>query len=170
MKPDIRIIAHDIRSTHNIGSLIRTADALGIGKIYFTGYTPYPAHSNDSRIPHEAAKIDRQINKTALGAQHSVALECHADITELIAELKMKGYEICALEQSKNSQSLISYKPAPKLAVLLGREVEGIEPGLLKIADRILEIPMLGKKESLNVVQAAAITLYHLRFYDDIIN
>ncbi len=162
---EIIIIAHNIRSTYNIGSIFRTADGLGINKIYLTGYTPYPLILNDERLPHLSAKITRAITKTALGAEKSVKFEHHSNITELIKQLKRNNYKILALEQDKNSLNIISYHPPQKIALIIGREVEGIEPELLKLADDIIAIPMLGQKESFNVSQATAIALYHLKYY-----
>ena len=78
--------------------------------------------------------------------------------------MKNDGFTITALEQHQNSLSLPEYTVPDKIAIIVGREVEGIEPEILGICDSILEIPMLGKKESLNVAQAAAIALYHCRF------
>ncbi len=162
--PKIVIIANNLRSTHNIGSLFRTADGLGINKIYLTGYTPYPMVLNDQRLPHISKKIDLAIAKTALGAHKTVPFEHHDNITTLIKQLKLDNYKIIALEQTKNSLNIINYQPPKKIALLIGREVEGIEPELLELADDIIVIPMLGKKESFNVVQATAIALYHLKY------
>lgn len=164
MNHKIIIIAHNLRSAHNVGSLLRTADGLGAEKIYLTGYTPFPYTSGDSRLPHLAAKIDRQIAKTALGAQNSVAWEHHENIIDLLARLKNNGYQIVALEQTEHSQPLSSYTPNNKIAIILGREVEGIEDAVLRAADTHVEIPMSGKKESFNVVIAAGIALYHCRY------
>lgn len=158
------MIAHDIRSTHNVGSLMRTAEGLGVRKMYFTGYTPYPIAKNDSRLPHIARKLDAQIQKTALGAQETLLWTRTQDIMALIAELKDQGYEVVGLEQHKGSTPLNNYDAPKKVALLIGREVEGIEPSLLAMCDDILEIPMKGKKESFNVVQAAAMAMYHFRF------
>ncbi len=158
------VIAHDIRSCHNVGSLLRTAEGLGVDTVWFTGYTPYPGKPNDDRLPHIAAKIDKDINKTALGTQNSVAWETSEDLRSVITKLKRSGYHIIALEQDKRALSLVDYKPGAKTAILLGREVEGIDPEILELCDDIVEIPMLGKKESFNVVQAAAMMLYHCRF------
>lgn len=160
----IVVIAHDIRSTHNVGSLLRTCDGLGVEKIYFTGYTPYPATPDDTRLPHIAGKLAKQIEKTALGAEKSVTWEHQADAHTCFKKLKHEGYELVALEQSPQSISLPDYHPPEKVAVLLGREVEGIAPELLQLCDKTIEIPMFGTKESFNVVQAAAIALYALRF------
>jgi 23S rRNA (guanosine2251-2'-O)-methyltransferase len=165
MMRDIIIIAHDIRSSHNVGSLLRTAEGLGITKVFCTGYTPYPAGSTDSRLPHLALKIDRQIHKTALGAEKNLAWEHRDDVLPLLTELKANGYTVAALEQSTSSIALPDFTAPQKVALMIGREVEGIEQELLNRCDTIIEIPMSGKKESFNVVQAAAMALYHLRFF-----
>ena len=96
-------------------------------------------------------------------AEASAAWEHHEDINTLLDELHAQGYTIAALEQSPASISLPAYRPTEKTALLIGREVEGIDPNLLSRCDIILEIPQYGEKESLNVVQATAIALYHLR-------
>jgi 23S rRNA (guanosine2251-2'-O)-methyltransferase len=166
---EIALIVHDIRSCHNVGSLLRTADGLGIEHVYLTGYTPYPVEKDDSRLPHLTAKIGRQIHKTALGAENTVAWSHAESAPAVIAQLKRGGYRIAALEQSEAAVPLQSFQAkGQKLALLLGREVDGIEAELLKLADIVLEIPMLGRKESFNVVQAAAMALYHCRFLADI--
>lgn len=161
---DIVLIAHDIRSCHNVGSLLRTAEGLGITTVYLTGYTPYPTKQNDSRLPHIAEKLTKQISKTALGAENTIAWEQSDNIEPILAKLKTDGYVLTGLEQTKDSTLLHEYQPPVKVALLLGREVEGIDPEILKLLDKTLEIPMFGSKESFNVVQAAAMSLYHLRF------
>lgn len=164
MSRSIIVIAHDLRSTHNVGSLLRTAEGLGVKHVYLTGYTPYPHQKADTRLPHEAAKIHRAIQKTALGAESSQAWSREDDLDVLLARLKGEGYLLAALEQADNAVRLPDWQPTDKVAILLGREVEGIEPEILKKMDITLEIPMYGTKESFNVVQAAAMSLYHLRF------
>lgn len=162
---DIVVIAHDIRSTHNVGSLLRTCEGLGVNRVYCTGYTPYPTLAkHDIRLPHIAAKLTKQIHKTALGAEDLVPWSHEESIESLIATLKKDGFTVVGLEQAENSIQLPAFQPPSKIALLLGREVEGIEPTLLNLCDSTLEIPMLGRKESFNVVQAAAIALYKLRF------
>lgn len=158
-------MAHNLRSTHNVGSLLRTAEGLGVTRLYLTGYTPYPAHDGDTRLPHLAAKLSRQIDKTALGASATLPWEHREDIFVTLNELRAAGYAIAALEQTTDSIALPSYVPAEKLCIILGREAEGIEPEVLAAADLTLEIPMFGRKESFNVVQAAAMALYHCTFY-----
>jgi 23S rRNA (guanosine2251-2'-O)-methyltransferase len=163
----IILIAHNIRSCHNVGSLIRTAEGLGIQEVILSGYTPYPllpANQNDNRLPHEAVKISKQIYKTALGAEQTLAWRHEPDVIQAIDNLKSADWRIVAIEQADNSQVLPDYHPLQKVALLVGREVEGIEHEVLEICDDIVEIPMLGHKESYNVAQAAAMALYHCRF------
>jgi tRNA G18 (ribose-2'-O)-methylase SpoU len=158
----IIVIAHNLRSTHNVGSLIRTCEGLGINRLYFTGYTPYPLSNNDPRMPHLAQKIDKQIHKTALGAELDLDWKHIDDIEQLITDLKSDNFVICGLEQDKSSMNLADFTPPERIALILGREVEGIEASVIELCDQLIEIPMFGKKESFNVVQAAAMTLYHL--------
>ena len=161
---DIILVAHNLRSTHNVGSLLRTADGLGVSALYMTGYTPYPLMGSDARLPHLAQKIDKQIAKTALGAEKSLHWHYESDIALLLEKLRAQGYQIVALEQGAQAIELPRYKPSSKLAIIVGREVEGIEPEVLALADQVIQIPMLGAKESFNVAQAAAMALYHCRF------
>ena len=156
------LIAHNLRSIHNVGSLLRTAEGLGVEQVYLTGYTPYPSRSGDKRLPHLANKLDKQLAKTALGAEKQLGV--HTEIEEIILMLQEKGYKIAAVEQIDGSVKLPDLKPTSKLAVIVGREVEGIESEIIELCDFAVEIPMFGKKESFNVVQAAAMVLYHCRF------
>jgi 23S rRNA (guanosine2251-2'-O)-methyltransferase len=158
------LIAHNLRSCHNVGSLLRTAEGLGIYKVYLTGYTPYPMTDNDTRLPHESAKLHKQIQKTALGAEKTQTWEHTADVLKLIEDLKREGFRTAALEQAPQSKLLPEYRAEGKTALVLGREVEGVEPEVLAACEDVLEIPMVGKKESFNVVQAAAMALYHITF------
>jgi len=158
------VIAHNMRSTHNVVSLLRTAEGFGIQKVYFTGYTPYPKlPKNDTRLPHLAAKLDKAIQKTALGAEKLVNWEHCEDVFIVLDKLKSEGYYVCALEQTKHSIALKDFTPPAKTALVLGSEVTGIPDDILKECTAALVIPMYGKKESFNVVQAAAIALYELR-------
>ena len=164
MNRELVVIAHDIRSTHNVGSLLRTCEGLGITHVYLTGYTPYPElPSGDTRLPHIAQKLGRQIHKTALGAELLVPWSHNPNISACLEQLQQDGYQLVALEQTASSIPLVSYKAPRKVALLLGREVEGIEPAILAKCDDTVEIPMYGRKESFNVVQAAAMALYALR-------
>lgn len=160
----IIVIADNIRSTHNVGSLLRTADGLGVERVLLCGITPYPKQAEDPRLPHLADKLDRQIEKTALGASRTVQWEYYEQIQDVLENLQIHGYTVVALEQADNSVPLNTYQPKEKVALLIGNEVDGIKPETLALVDTILEIPMFGSKESFNVVQAAAMALYHLRF------
>jgi tRNA G18 (ribose-2'-O)-methylase SpoU len=119
---------------------------------------------SDDRLPHIAQKLTKQIHKTALGAEQTQSWTQSSELSEVITHFRSRGYIIAGLEQTATSVKLSDFKPSEKIVLLLGREVEGIDPHLLKLLDVTLEIPMFGKKESFNVVQAAAMSLYHLRF------
>lgn len=160
---EIILLLNDIRSTHNVGSLLRTAECMGVNKVIFTGYTPYPQADNDKRLPHIVRKLNKDIAKTALGTETMISWKNENDITSVIKDLRDKNYQIIALEQNPRSIPLSNLEPADKVALLIGSEVEGVDPPLLALCDTIVEIPQYGKKESLNVVQATAIALYALR-------
>ena len=158
--PEIILIAHNIRSTHNIGSIFRTAEGFGVKKIILSGYTPYPKIPNDPRLPHISEKTTSQIHKTALGAELLVPFEYHETLD--LGTLDLADFELVALEQATTSISLRDYKPPEKIALLLGEEVHGITPEQLTQVTDIIEIPMFGTKESFNVSVAAGIALYAL--------
>lgn len=164
MENEIILLAHNLRSCNNVGSLLRTAEGLGIKKVYLTGYTPYPKLKNDKRLPYIRDRVDHKIVKTSLGAENYIDWAHREDIEDVIEELKKNKFKVVALEQTKKSINLNDYSSQNKIALLVGREVEGIEPEILNLVDHILSIPMLGKKESFNVVQAAAMALYKFRF------
>jgi|AntRauTorckE6833_2_1112554.scaffolds.fasta_scaffold35731_1 tRNA G18 (ribose-2'-O)-methylase SpoU len=150
------LILHNIRSVLNVGAIFRTADAIRIDKIYLTGYTPAPI----DRFGRE--RID--LAKSALGAERSVDWESFDNVLGLINLLKKEGFEFLSLEQSENS---IDYKKiakniSNKTVVVLGNETDGIDKKILEQSDKIVEIPMRGKKESLNVSVATGILLYRL--------
>jgi rRNA methylases len=158
--PEIIVIAHNIRSTHNVGAIFRTSEGFGVKKIILSGYTPYPKIENDPRLPHISLKLTSQIHKTALGAEESVIFE-YQEMPD-INSLKSKGYRIVGLEQDERSIALASYVTPQKVVLILGEEVEGIPAELLEKCEDIIEIPMVGKKESFNVSVATGIALYQL--------
>jgi 23S rRNA (guanosine2251-2'-O)-methyltransferase len=160
----IVLIAHNLRSCHNVGSLLRTAEGLGIDNVILSGYTPYPEASDDTRLPHIRRKLHRQIQKTALGAETTQQWQRHEDISIVLAKLHEDGYTIAALEQTVDAKQLPTYVPPEKIAIVIGREVEGIESEVVAQCDLSLVIPMYGHKESFNVVQATAMALFHCRF------
>lgn len=160
---EVILIAHDIRSTHNIGSLARSADGFGVKTIYCTGITPYIRAVDDERLPHIRRKIAADIHKTALGAEDTVDIIHAPDIKALIKKLRNIGYVIAALEQSPPSIPLKSRRKTDKIALILGSETTGLPYKVLRLSGLVLEIPMLGKKESFNVSVAGAIALYELK-------
>lgn len=157
---EIILIAHNIRSTHNVGSIFRTAEGFGVKKIILSGYTPYPRIEGDIRLPHISEKLTSQIHKTALGAEEMVPFE-YTEFPHL-HELQNAGYRIVGLEQDARSTMIDTYEAPTKVALVLGEEVEGIDSALLNECEDIIEIPMQGKKESFNVSVAAGIALYAL--------
>lgn len=157
--PGITLLLHNIRSTHNVGSIFRSAEGFGVKHIICSGYTPYPTTQSDTRLPHIAEKITKQIHKTALGAETMVPFSYHADVTMW---LQNNALPLVALEQSKESINLRDYSPPNEFVLFLGEEVHGIEPHYLELCDVTLEIPMQGNKESFNVSVAAGIALYAL--------
>jgi tRNA G18 (ribose-2'-O)-methylase SpoU len=158
--PEIIVIAHNIRSTHNVGAIFRTAEGFGITKIILSGYTPYPRLAHDTRLPHISDKLTSQIHKTALGAETMVPFEYSEEIP--LKFLKESGFRLVALEQNDRSITLSEYKTPEKVALLIGEEVHGITEDLIEQCDDIIEIPMVGKKESFNVSVATGIALYAL--------
>ena len=157
--PSITLLLHNIRSTHNVGSIFRTADGFGVKRIILTGYTPYPSNQNDSRLPHIADKLTRQINKTALGATASVPFEY---VNNILTWLDINTLPLVALEQSNTSMHIRDFSKPDEFVLVLGEEVEGIHPAILERCDYIVEIPMSGMKESFNVSVATGIALYAL--------
>lgn len=157
--PTITLWLHNIRSTHNVGAIFRSAEGFGAKEIILSGHTPYPKTSPDSRLPHIADKLSAQIHKTALGAENLVPFRYLATTEECLAALTAP---LIALEQSEGSRNLYGYTPPDEFTLLLGEEVTGVAPELLKKAKTILEIPMQGRKESFNVSVAAGIALYAL--------
>ncbi len=148
------VILDNIRSSHNVGSIFRTADALGIGQVILTGTTPAPI----DRFGRQRADIA----KVALGGEKSVKWQYEKDILVVIRKLKKEGFQIIAIEQAKNSVDYKKIKIKNKTAFVLGEEVKGVALAILKLADTIAEIPMHGQKESLNVSVAFGVALFRI--------
>ncbi|MEF8815299.1 MAG: TrmH family RNA methyltransferase [Salinibacter sp.] len=148
-KHPVRLVVHNVRSIHNVGSMFRTSDAARIEHVHLTGFTGTPAH--------------KDLHKTALGAQDTVEWSQHDDAVPLLHELKDAGYTIAALEQTDHMQrpDTVSADAFP-LALVVGNEVRGVETDVLEAADLALEIPQYGAKISLNVGVAYGIAVYDL--------
>ncbi len=160
--PEIIVIAHNIRSTHNVGAIFRSSEGFGVSKIILSGYTPYPRLPSDTRLPHISDKLTSQIHKSALNAENLVPFE-YQEAPDL-ASLRAQGYRIVGLEQDQRAVMLHDYVAPDKIALLIGEEVEGIEQSLRDQCDDLVEIPMTGQKESFNVSVATGIALYGLLY------
>ena len=142
------LIVDNVRSLHNIGSFFRTCECLGIGVIYLCGGTGCPPR--------------KEITKTALGAEEIVAWKYFETTQEAVQKARSLGCEILALELTENSFDIIEYDGSRDWALVVGHEILGVDPAILQISDAILQIPMQGKKQSLNVSVAAGIGLFFL--------
>ncbi len=145
------VILNHVRSLYNVGSIFRTADGVGIEKIWLCGITGFPP--------------DTQISKTALGAEKSVPWEYVKEARECVLKLKDQGYQIVMLEQAQTSISYVDFEPSTPLCLVLGNEIGGVDEELMKLCDAVIEIPMSGLKISLNVAVAFGIVAYHYRNY-----
>ncbi len=148
-KIPVIVVLENIRSAYNVGSIFRTADAFLLEAIYICGYTAHPPH--------------KEIKKTALGAEESVAWKHMKNIGEAIKEIKGLGFKVYALEQAVDSWKLGQFTTDDeKIAVVLGNEVTGVEQETIALCDGVIEIPQLGMKHSLNVATAAGVVLWEL--------
>lgn len=161
----ITVILHNIRSTHNVGSIFRTCEGFGVEKIILSGYTPYPTYDGDTRLPHIARKIQAQIHKTALGAETMVPFTYYEQLETWYEENKSAAQPLplYALEQTAHSIDLHVVTPPSRFGLLLGEEVNGIADTYLAWCENSIEIPMYGRKESFNVSVSAGIALYVLQ-------
>ena len=155
-----QIILDNIRSAHNVGSIFRSSDGAGVEKIYLVGPTPTPVDRFGRSQP--------EIVKTSLGASESIPWE-HVgsadsesveEALSLIASLKKDGFAIVVVEQAPDSISLYDFEVPQKVVYVMGAEVEGVHQEIIEVADVVVEIPMAGMKESLNVSVTAGIVLF----------
>ena len=144
----VAVLLDNVRSMYNVGAFFRTADGVGLKKMYLCGITSHP--------PQKA------ISKTALGAEEVVSWEHNWDAVQAAEELRRNGFEIAAIETTSKSVDLFEWQPKFPVCVAFGHEVEGLRPELLALADTHVRIPMLGRKGSLNVATAAGVVFYEL--------
>lgn len=164
---NIIVVMHNIRSCQNVGAILRTCEGFGVSQVLFSGYTPR-VH-DDSLLPHLREKLDKQIRKTALGAEEMVYWKYCDDIFADIASMKKQGWKLVGLENNIDSPKLISLRDSAKISELgekivlvLGEEVNGIPEDIREKMDIFVEIPMVGRKESFNVSVATGVALYGL--------
>lgn len=143
------VLLNDIRSLYNVGSIFRTADGIGVEKIWICGITGFPP--------------DTQITKTALGAEKEVPWEYRKDACSVLRELKGQGYQAVFLEQIAGSIPYEDYEPAAKICLVVGNEISGVSDELLSLCDKTIEIEMAGLKNSLNVSVAFGVVGFRLR-------
>lgn len=155
---ELYIIAHNIRSAHNVGAIFRTCDGAGVDKIYLSGYSQRPAPAEKEF----KSKPEKMLEKTALGAEQSVAWESVDDLAALLDKFKNYGVQIVALEKTVGSVNLKNFQPVFPMALILGHEVDGVKDEILEKCDAVVDIPMRGKKESLNVSVATGIAIYEI--------
>lgn len=163
MKRKLAVILDNIRSRENVGSIFRTSDAVGVGKVYLCGITPVPKMNHEVGIMNHDGTD--KIAKTALGAEKWVPWEYHKQTWRLIDRLKKEGYQIIALENTKTAENIFSAKSESisgegKIALIVGNEVSGLSSEILKRSDKVVAIPQYGHKESLNVAVAFGIAVY----------
>jgi 23S rRNA (guanosine2251-2'-O)-methyltransferase len=147
------VLLHNVRSTHNVGSIFRTADAAGVSKLYLSGYTPVP----EDRF----GRVQKDIAKTALGAEKFVPWEFWKNVKQEIENMKSGGWRVVGVEQDARSHDYRDFKTKQPTLFVFGNEVRGLSPQLRVLCDELIEIPMRGEKESLNVSVAAGIILFH---------
>ncbi len=151
---EVALLLHNIRSSYNVGSIFRTADAAGVSRVYLSGYTPRPTD--------RFGRPQKEIAKTALGAERNVSWEYYMSPNALIARLRKEGWEIVGVEQDARARDYRSFTIKRRTVFVFGNEVQGISKELRRKCDTLVEISMHGKKESLNVSVAAGIILFSL--------
>lgn len=152
---EVAVVLPNIRSAHNVGSIFRTADAAGVSRIYLSGYTPRPLD--------RFGRPDKTLAKTALGAEASVPWEYVRDPAKLIAKLRAARWRIVGVEQDERARHYHALESKGRIALVFGNEVRGLSPRLRAQCDELIEIPVSGTKESLNVSVCAGVALFSLR-------
>ena len=162
---EVILVLHNIRSCYNVGAILRTGEGFGVTKVVLSGYTPRVHDKN--LLPHLREKLDKEIHKTALGAEEMLDIQESEDIIATVNELRADGWQVVGLENNIDSGKLYDLNDAKlsdvlgrKVVLVLGEEVNGIEPRLRDEIEVFVQIPMRGKKESFNVSVATGIALY----------
>ncbi|MCR5699879.1 MAG: TrmH family RNA methyltransferase [Candidatus Saccharibacteria bacterium] len=168
----LKLVLHNIRSCYNVGAILRTAEGLGVSGVVLSGYTPRVHDAN--LLPHLRDKLDREIHKTALGAEDLLEIYSSGDILTDLKKWHNQGWQIVGLENNIQDERLIALSDkglkerlSDQVVLVLGEEVEGIDDSLYEIIDLFLEIPMRGQKESFNVSVAAGIAMFELMCYNE---
>ena len=156
------LVLDNIRSAYNVGAIWRTAEAAGVDQLLLVGTTPHPDYAGDPRPPYIADRAAKLVAKTALGAEAIVSFEYYDNIATAITQLQHNHYVVASLELADQAVNLFEYTRPEQFALILGHETNGISPAVQAQCDVTLQIPMAGRKESLNVSVAAGIAMYQL--------
>ena len=148
-KLPVVVVLNNVRSLQNVGAFFRTADAFAVEQIALCGITATPPN--------------RDIHKTALGAELTVKWSYHKETTACIEELRQAGYRILAIEQVEGAAMLNEFTPDPneKYALIFGNEVFGVDQQVVDRCDGAIEIPQAGTKHSINVSVSGGVVLWH---------
>ena len=163
----LKVVLHNIRSVYNVGAILRTCEGFGVDEVVLSGYTP--RYDDKELLPHLRDKLNKQIAKTALGAEKLLNIYASGDIFANLTEWKKQDYKIVGLENNiqdtrfrRPNEPGLKDESDEKGVLILGEEVNGIDQKLYELIDVFVEIPMRGKKESFNVSVAAGIAIYTL--------
>lgn len=148
MDSSLILVAHNIRSAYNVGSFFRTADGAGLSKIILSGYSARPPHPG--------------IKKTALGAEESVPWASITQPGPYLRRMRRAGYRIIALELTRGSKDIYTFRPTWPMVLVVGNELRGVSPAIRRMCHAVIHVPMRGEKESLNVASAMAVAVYSL--------
>ena len=149
------VLLHNVRSAHNVGSIFRTSDAAGVSHVFLSGYTPIPVD--------RFGRAQKDIAKTALGAEMTVPWTYYTDAASCIRELKKEGWKVVGVELDPRANDYRNFESGEQTVFVFGNEVRGLSLSLRKLCDELIQIPMHGKKESLNVSVTAGIILFATR-------
>lgn len=152
---EVSVLLHNVRSAHNVGSIFRTADAAGVARMYLSGYTPKPVD--------RFGRARKEIAKTALGAEGHVVWEHTSAPRALFVQLRRSGWRIVGVEQDTQARDYRTFRQSAPTLFVFGNEVRGLSHAVRAQCDELIEIPMRGSKESLNVSVAAGIILFSVR-------
>lgn len=150
MSKSIILALDNIRSALNVGAIFRTCDGVGVEKLLLGGITPYPPHP--------------KVIKTAIGAEEHVPFEHFKDLKEELNRLKKEGYIVVSIEQTPKSKDFFHEPLSEKVVFIMGNELTGVSMELINLSDLVLELPMKGVKNSLNVATTTGVVLYNVMF------
>ena len=155
-KMAVAVVLDNVRSAQNVGAFFRTSDAFAVEKVVLCGITATPP--------------SREIHKSSLGAEFTVAWEHNPSTVDAVLQLKAEGYTVLAIEQVEGAVMLdkLEVEPTKKYALVFGNEVMGVDQAVVDICDGAIEVPQVGTKHSINVSVCGGVVLW--RFFEKFIN